>query len=170
MRKIGQIFRFLIPVIALVALVVFLVGAGRRERAERAKKVRGIALIYEAWNTGNVALLDEVHSPDLVRHGPGSPWGEEDFKSNKERLLKMLKDYPGFKLTMDFLLVDGDRTADRYTFRMPLGNGKEVVSSGVCHHRWVDGKVVEVWEYDDLVGLYQQLGFKLVPSEKQAGK
>ncbi len=158
MRKIGQTFTFLILIIALVALVVFLVGAGRR-----AKKVRGVALVYEAWNTGNADLLDEVHSPDIVRYGPGSPWVEEDFEGNKQRLRDNHRDYPGFQLTMDFLLVDGDRTSDRYTFRIPLENGKEVVGSGVCHHRWVDGKIVEVWEYGDWLGLFKQFGFKLVP-------
>ena len=160
MRKIGQVFRFLIPVIALVALVVFMTGAGRRRRA---KKVRGVALIYEAWNTGNVDLLDEVHSPDIVRYGPSSPWVEEDFQANKQRILDLHRDFPGFQLTMDWLLVEGDRTADSYTIRIPLESGKEVVMKGSCHHRWKDGKIVEVWEYDDWLGLYQQLGYKLVP-------
>ena len=159
MRKIGQTFTFLILIIALVVLVVFMIGAGRRKRA----KVRGVALIYEAWNTGNADLLDGVHSPDVVRYGPGSPWVEEDFEANKQRIRDNHKDFPGFQLTMDWLLVEGDRTADKYTVRIPLESGKGLVFTGVCHHRWVDGKIVEVWEYDDMMGLYQQLGYKLVP-------
>jgi ketosteroid isomerase-like protein len=158
MRKIGQTFTFLILIIALAVLVVFMVGAGRR-----AKKVRGVALVYEAWNTGNADLLDEVHSPDIVRYGPGSPWVEEDFEGNKQRLRDNHKDWPDFQLTMDFLIVGGDRTADRYTWRVSLPDGKEVVGTGVCHHRWEGGKIVEVWEYMDWLGMYQQLGYKLVP-------
>ena len=122
--------------------------------------------MYEAWNTGNADLLDEVHSPDIVRHGRSTAWVEEDFEANKQRLLDTHRDYPGFQLTMDFLLVDGDRTADRYTWRIPLENGKEVVGSGVCHHRWKDGKIVEVWEYGEHLAVMQQFGFKLVPPEE----
>ena len=159
MRKIGQTFPFLILIIALVVLVVFMIGAGRRKRA----KVRGVALIYEAWNTGNVDILDEVHSPDIVRYGPSSPWVEEDFEANKQRILDLHRDFPGFQLTMDWLLVEGDRTADKYTIRLPQTSAKELVVTGTCHHRWVDGKIVEVWEYTDWLGLFQQLGYKLVP-------
>ncbi|NVM27151.1 MAG: hypothetical protein HWN70_14720, partial [Desulfobacterales bacterium] len=56
MRKIGQIFKFLIPVIALVALVVFMTGAGRRRRA-KVEELRALARRgFEAWNTGNMDL------------------------------------------------------------------------------------------------------------------
>lgn len=170
MRKIGQIFSFLIPVIALVALVVFMTGAGIRRRAKLKEMKAKYDLMHEAWNTGNADLLDEVHARDIVRHGPGSPWVEEDFEGVKQRLLNTHKEFPGLQITTDEIIIEGDRSADRYTMRAPLKNGKELVVQGACVHHWVDGEIVEVWEYADWLGLYQQLGYKLVPPEEQGGK
>jgi len=73
MRRIGQIFRFLIPLIALVALVVFMTGAGRRRRAAEEKKAKFDQFVREAWNTGNTDLLDKVFAPEVVLHNYPEP-------------------------------------------------------------------------------------------------
>jgi len=57
MRKIGQIFRFLIPVIALVALVVFMTGFGRRKSY---KLVYHQAFPPGYISAGDVYWMDEV--------------------------------------------------------------------------------------------------------------
>jgi len=170
MRKIGQIFRFLIPVIALVALVVFMTGAGRRRRA-KVEEMRALAQrAFEAWNTGNMDLFDEVYAPDFVRHSPGAPFGDEDLEALKQRALSLQKDWPGFQLPMDEHIIghELDRAVVRWTWRWTNPDtGKEVIMTGcTVSHLGADGKIVEEWEYNDWLGLWQQLGFKLVPPEE----
>jgi len=167
MRKIGQIFKFLIPVIALVALVVFMTGAGRRRRA-KVEEMRALAeREFEGWDTGNMDLFDEVYAPDYVRHSPGAPFGDEDLEALKQRALSLLKDFPGCHITMDEQIIghEFDRAVRRWTWRWTnKDTGKEVIMRGcTVAYLGADGKVVEEWDYADFLGLFQQLGFKLVP-------
>ena len=167
MRKIGQIFRFLIPVIALAALVVFLVGAGRQKKAKAVYEAK-VEQVLEAWNTGNVDLLDEIYAPGFVRHSPGAAFGDEDLEAIKKRALSLQKDFPGFQLTADETIVEGmDRGMTRWTWRWTnKDTGKEVIMMGCTISHGVDGKTVTEWEFGDWLGLFLQLGFKLVPPEE----
>jgi len=169
MRKIGQTLRFLIPVIALVALVVFMTGAGRRKRAKEAF-LAAVAPVYEAWNTGNADLLDEVYAPDCLFHWPPYP-DTEGLEAHKQFLAAVRSAFPDFQLTMDQAMLDGDLGLTRWTWRgthtgeffgLPP-TGKRVVVSGCTIGQWVEGKVVEEWKYSDELGAHQQLGFKVIP-------
>jgi len=170
MRKIGQTLRFLIPVIAVVALVVFLVRAGGRRRAAEEMKAKGEQFCRGAWITGDTDLLDELYAPDCVWHNPPNP-DIEGLEGYKGLLLGMRKGFPDLQVTIHERIVEGDRQVIRSAWRgthtgdlfgMPP-TGKELMGTGCEVEHWVDGKVVEVWKYDDNLGFFQQLGFKLVP-------
>jgi len=170
MRKIGQIFKFLIPVIALVALVVFMTGAGRRRRAKVEEMTALAEREFEGWDTGNVDLFDEVYAPDFVKHSPGAPYGDQDVEALKQHVLSMHKAQPGCHLTMDEQIIghEFDRAARRWTWRWTNPDtGKEVIMTGcTVAYLGANGKVVEERDYGDWLGLFQQLGFKLVPPEE----
>ena len=171
MRKIGQIFRFLVPVIALAALVVFLAGAGRRKRA---KEIRAkIRIIEKGWNTQNLDLFDEVYAPHFVSHSAPFP-DTEGLEAFKQKATEVFKAFPDFQLTFHEIIVEGDTHATPWTWQgthtgrsvlFPPPTGKKVTGTGLCYGHWEDGKVVEAREYEDHLGVMQQLGFKLVPAK-----
>lgn len=170
MRKIGQTLTFLILIIAVAALVVFMIGAGRRRRAAEEMKAKGEQFCRVAWNTGDADLLDEMYAPDVVIHNPPNP-DIEGLEGYKGLLLGVRRGFPDFQSTVQERIIEGDTQVIRTTWRgthtgdlfgMPP-TGKEVMGTGCEVEHWVDGKVVEVWKYDDNLGFFQQLGFKLVP-------
>jgi len=164
MRKIGQIFKFLIPVIALVALVVFMTGLGRRKRAEKDIRAKTIRVVEELWNKGNLDLVDEIYAPEFVRHMPlpvGDAEGREAFR---QYLAQTYGDYPErLQVTIEDIIVEGDRRAIAYTFEGTHKSGVQLTFKGCSVARYVDGKMVEEWEYWDMLEVLQQFGFKLVP-------
>jgi predicted ester cyclase len=174
MRKIGQIFKFLIPVIALVALVVFMTGAGRRERAREEQIRANVRRVMEAWNTGNFDVFDEVYGPDFVWHE--SPYPDiAGLEAYKQFAAAVIAAYPDWHMTPHEIVVEGNTHAAPWTARAthtgksPIypfpPTGKQVTFTVCCYGHWEDGKMVEQWEYADTLGVMQQLGFKLVPAE-----
>ena len=165
MRKIGQIFRFLIPIIALVALVLFMTGAGRR-RMRKAAFVAAYDRMDEAWNTDNVDALDEFMAPDCLTHNPPFP-DIEGLEGYKKHVRDTRTDYPDSQLTQHVYIFDDDMGATMWTWRgTHKDTGKQWIEIGSCITKWVDGKCVEHWMLGDKLGAFQGMGFKLVPAEE----
>jgi len=167
MRRIGKIFRFLLPVIALAVLVVFMTGAGRRERAKEEQIRANVRRIIEAWNTHNFDVFSEVYAPDFVFHE--SPYPDiKGLEAYKQFAAAVLAAYPDWHMTLHEVIVEGNTHAARLTARgthtgkSPLypfpPTGKQVTFTVGCYGHWVDGKMVEQWEYVDSLGPLQQLG------------
>ena len=129
----------------------------------------------EVWNTGNLALIDELYAADYVRHNappdrPGGPAGEKQHRA----LFRAA--FPDLHITADDMVAEGDRVAVRYTWRgthqgAELGiapTGKQVTMSGIAIHRIVAGKIAELWVVGDELGLMQQLG--VIPPATQPEK
>ncbi len=130
--------------------------------------------IEEGWNQGKVAVFDELGAPNYIYHDPDLPGVRtlEDFK----RLVTALRSpFPDGHMTIEDMIAEGDQVVSRYTFRgtntadfvtpLPLpATGKQVTTTGIA--RLAGGKVVEVLDMGDTLGLLQQLG--LVPAPGQA--
>jgi len=176
MRKIGQIFRFLIPVIALAALMVFLVGAGRRERA-RLEKNKALVARWdeELWNKGNMAVADEIVASNHIRHEDTLPEGIiRGREALKQLIMACRTAWPDLHVTEIDVFAEGDKVATHWVLRgtftgvvegWPPPTGKEMLFQGAIIFRIADGKVAESWCYlQDLV-LMSQMGMKLVPAQ-----
>lgn len=164
MRNIRQISSFLIPVIAFTALVVFMAGcAGQETAKEKELKATVRREFEEVWNQGKVDVIDEIYADDIVLHiVPGSYdfHGPEGFK---QLITYIHERYSDLKYTIDEIIVKGETTATRFTFRgTDIRYGKQVTYSGCNVTHRVDGKVVEEWVYWDALGAQQQLGFQLI--------
>ena len=46
--------------------------------------------------------------------------------------------------------------------------GKSVTVSGVSIIHMVNGKAIEIWDFYNVLDMYQQLGFALIPPQKQS--
>ncbi|HLQ29843.1 MAG TPA: ester cyclase [Ktedonobacteraceae bacterium] len=128
-------------------------------------KARIRKYIDEAWNKGNVDIIDEMMAPDYARYpnGPGKPLNREE---QKQRIVAYRKAFPDFHLTIEDLVAEGDKVVFRMTGRgthrgtfmgTPPG-GKQMTISIIDIARFADGKIVEHWGNRDDLGMLQQIG------------
>jgi steroid delta-isomerase-like uncharacterized protein len=130
------------------------------------------ALAHRFWegvfNQKNLGVIDEVCTADCVLHDPTGPiQGRE---AVKQFIGMYLGAFPDFQITIEDMIAEGDKVAVRHTTTAThLGElmgipptGKRVTVSGIHITRVVDGKVVEDWANDDVLGMLQQLG--VIPS------
>ena len=113
-------------------------------------KIRRV--MEDAWNNGNVDVLDELYDADFVRHFP--PIGEyTGLETHKERVKLIRSAYPDHRMFIHDILIDGDRAAIRYMWvgthsgsglSLPP-TGKRVEVEGCDMYRLVDGKIVDEW-------------------------
>jgi steroid delta-isomerase-like uncharacterized protein len=131
--------------------------------------------IEEVWNQGNVALADELYTPNIRFQNPGVADIRtlEDFK---RYVTAMRSAFPDLHIKIEDQIAEGERVVSRYTFRgtntgdfvtpMPLpATGKQVIMTGIGITRFAGGKVAEVLDMGDNLGLLQQRG--LIPAPGQ---
>lgn len=134
----------------------------------------------EVWNRGNTDVALEIFTDDYVRHdlrptqalpgGAGQAKVAADFRDA----------FPDLSFHVDLILGEGDLVAARWTasgthsghWGDAVASGKKVTFSGVNIFRLRDGKVVEIWNHRDDLGLMQQTGAPIyagaTPEQKQS--
>jgi predicted ester cyclase len=114
----------------------------------------------------NLVVLDKLCVPDLVIHGSSGRiiQGLETYKQIQAASLQRFSD---LQVTIEDQFAEGDRSVLRYAERgMYTGpikgipqTGKPFQTTGISiFHHAADGKIVEVWDSPDTLGLMQQLG------------
>ena len=129
-----------------------------------------VGRFYEqVWDRGNTDVAYEVFADDYVRHDfraaealPG-PAGQkkiaEDFRAA----------FPDLRVSVDMIVGEDDYVVGRWTATgTHLGqwgvlepSGRQVAFSAVNIFRFVDGKVVEIWNHRDDLGLIEQVGARI---------
>jgi steroid delta-isomerase-like uncharacterized protein len=128
--------------------------------------------VEEFWNEGDTTAVDELMAIDAAIHMPtGEVVDPEGFK----RFVAMWRDaFPDWHSTVEELIAEGDRVAERWTGRgthqgelqgIPP-TGKRVEVPGSVFYRIVDGKIVEFRGQLDIMSLMQQIG--AVPGPEQS--
>ena len=122
----------------------------------------------EAFNQGNLDVVDEVLSPDHNAHNDfgGAPNGPQGLKC----LIAMFRNaFPDLHCTLEDEIRQGDKLAAHWTMRgthngLFMGNsptGKSIEVQGIIFARTENGRIVEDWTLVDEMGILEQLG--LVP-------
>ena len=118
------------------------------------------------WNKKDASVIDQMVQPHVVIHGlgdmPGHTGGVDDFRAFHARFIDAL---PDLKIRVDDVLVDGEKTAIRFTLTAThLGEGlgvpasnKPVRVTGMTIARWEDGRIIEGWIEFDKAGLAAQV-------------
>ena len=135
-------------------------------KAEEEKKALSVRA-FEIWSEGNYALLDELYSPDIVRHEVNIHEDIVGTKEYKDNVSLVRTTYPDFNVTADELFVKDDLVVLRWTvtgthtgYRGDLpATGKRVQFSGININRVIDGKIVEEWVYFNMADVLKQLGY-----------
>ena len=120
----------------------------------------------EVLNQSNLDLFDEIFAPDFVQYGadPDQVSGVEDLR---QFFIMLRSGFPDFQVTIeDLFAAEGDKVVLRFTFRgthqgafMGVApTGKQVTMTGIDIFHIADGKIVELWNEEDVLGMMQQLG------------
>jgi steroid delta-isomerase-like uncharacterized protein len=135
-----------------------------------------VAGLLEVYNEGNFAITEDVFSPDFVLHHCGFPEDLVGIDAFEGFVTENRTAFPDFKLTMDEFFVRDDKMASRWTVTgtqtgplrdlPPTGNKIELSGLGIS--RVANGKFAEEWLYFNMLDLYQQLGFTLVPPQAES--
>ena len=121
-----------------------------------------------AFNRGNLAILEELLTPDSITHlqTSGFPNNHTGFK---QLIASLRLAFPDLHCTVEDEIEEKDKLAALWTMRGThkgsfLGNpptGRSIVVQGIIFARTADGRIVEDWILVDQLGVLQQLG--LVP-------
>jgi predicted ester cyclase len=122
---------------------------------------------YEkVWGSGNYDVADEVFAPDYVRHDfrPGDPTPGPEGQKQIARDFRAA--FPDLVFEVELVFGEGDLVVGRWTASGthtgpwagvgPTGRTMRFSAANIC--RFADGKVVEIWNHRDDLGLMQQLG------------
>lgn len=126
----------------------------------------------ELMNEGNLTVVDAIFPARFALNG------QEMFPATFKPVVAMWRTAsPDMSYTLEHIIAEGDMVTEHWTARGThrgklfgiAPTGKYFESRGINIHHIVDGKIVEIWEVADGLGMLQQLG--VVPSwEKLAGQ
>lgn len=128
-------------------------------------KARARRIVEEILNQGDLAIANELISPDCVHHCPGcqSPPGLVGLTG---WLAVMQRIFPDFHAIVEDEIAEGDRVVQRITcygihqgeFSGVRPTGKQVSFSSIEISRaGADGKFAERWSSADLLGVLHRL-------------
>src|SRR5918997_241794 len=141
-------------------------GSGRRTHMSEENKALVRRFYEEVWNKGNLDAAYDVFADDYVRHDlrPGdAPAGPE----GQKLVAGMFRAaFPDVHLSVEFMVAEANMVVARWTMsgthRGAWGatppTGKRMSFAGVNIFRISEGKVVEIWNHRDDLGLMEQLG------------
>jgi steroid delta-isomerase-like uncharacterized protein len=119
----------------------------------------------EAFNRGDVSVVDELVADDFVEHDPmpGTPPNREGLKATIRGLHAA---FPDFHSEVEDQIVAGDKVVERWSctgtqegefMGIPPTN-RHVEIHGMDISRLADGRLVEHWTQIDMMSMLQQLG------------
>jgi steroid delta-isomerase-like uncharacterized protein len=120
----------------------------------------------EVWNRGNVDVAGEVFADDYVRHDLRPTTARAGGEGQARIAADFRRAFPDLELVVDLIVADADSVAVRWTMSGthtgPWGGvaptGRVVVYSGANFFRIRNGRVAELWNHRDDLGLREQLG------------
>ena len=129
--------------------------------------------IEEAFNAGNLDVIDEISSDDFVGHDPMA--GDGGTEASKQQVAAYREAFPDIEITIDEIFDAGDKVVMRWTAQgtfenelMGLKPTHEVGSPvrGITIDRYEGGKIAESWSLWDTLTLMRDIG--AIPSEAAA--
>jgi predicted ester cyclase len=167
-------------VTALIALLAA-VGSMRSGTAAEATQANAALLdrYFAAVNAHDVGALADVIGARYVQHDRGQGQGLAGMQAAFQRYFEM---FPDFHWTLEDSVVTNDTVVARFRITathdhtIQLGpdapalppTGKKLAWEGISIWRVADGKFVEHWGVDDLLGLVQQVRAQPAPEPKRS--
>ncbi len=174
----------LLLILPLALILCFMVGCQGKEAMAKLEEMKAqaeveeqnktlVKRIFEGLNEKNANIYKELYAPDYVWYFPSNnpkPLSREE----EHGFVKIFWDaFPDINWSIEELIAKDDRIIARFIARgthtgefqgIPATENK-IESSGSWIARIENGKLVEVREDADLLGMMQQLGMELKPKE-----
>ncbi len=138
-------------------------------------KQKARRFLEEAFNEGNLGVVDEIVASDYVLHDPAIPEEIRGPEGVKGFVQMYRSAYPDTDITVEDQVAEGDDVVTRWTARgthqgelmgiPPSGNRVEV--TGITVDRFSGGQFVKSWTSYDALGMMQQIGAIPEPGQDQ---
>ena len=120
----------------------------------------------EVWAKGDPNVSEEVFHDDYIRHDLRAGSAEPGPAGQTKIALDFRRGFPDVDWHVDMILGDGDFVVGRWTatgtqtgrWGPVEATGRPIAFSGVNIFRFENGKVAEIWNHRDDLGLMTQLG------------
>jgi steroid delta-isomerase-like uncharacterized protein len=160
-----------LAVAATITLSLTMTGCTSREKPQEANSSeQNKALVMRVWeevvNQGNLDKADELFAKNYVYHNTSG----QDFTGIEEgvkvTVTSMKTAFPDLHCTVDDIIAEGDRVAQRWSatgthsaeYMGVPATQNQVHMTGIVISRIENGKVAEDWSCGDDLGILQQLG------------
>ncbi len=124
------------------------------------------AKFEDLWNGRKEGLLEELFAPDFVGHDPATAEPIRGIEGYRAWMKDMIRGLPDLRFELHEMIAEGDRVVIRWTLRgTHLGKWNEIPATyktveitGMTLYRTADGKLAEMYNEWDSLGLLRQLG------------
>lgn len=131
----------------------------------------------KVWNHGNVDLARDLFAEDYVRHDLRPTRAEPGGGGQAKIAADFRRAFPDLAFHVDLMVAEGELVAARWTAEGTHSGswggveptGKQARFSGVNFFRIREGKVVEIWNHRDDLGLMQQVGVAIYAGAEPTG-
>ena len=133
-------------------------------------------LIDEAWNKGNLKVIDEVCAPDIVNNDPMNP--VRGLEAQRGLVKKYRTAFPDCRLDVDEIFSASDKVVVRWRYSGThqgqlegiAPTGRRVNGTGLTIYHFMGDRIQQVFANWDALGMLQQLGVVTLPGKAaQAG-
>ena len=123
-------------------------------------------VLDEAFNAGNIDVIDELVTTDFVNHDAALPEAMIGPDAAKATISGYRSAFPDLRITIEQQIADDQGVATRWSAKgtqegelmgMPA-TGKQATVTGITIDRIVEGRIAESWTNWDTLGMLQQLG------------
>ena len=122
---------------------------------------------YEAWNTRNLSIPDEIFAPTFRIRDDGSPITAVDGPEGvKQRIVDYCAAFPDLAIEVERMIAEGGTVVTTWTLRGThrgeflgvVASGNEIEVTGTTLHLIEDGVIVEARVNWDTLSLMRQIG------------
>jgi steroid delta-isomerase-like uncharacterized protein len=131
--------------------------------------------VEDAFNRGNLAIVDDIYAPDYVGHTAGLPEQTLGPEGVKEFVGLYRSAFPDLHTTIEDIVTEGDKVAYRWTAVgthqgellgvAPSNNRVEL--TGITIERIEAGKIVQTYNNFDQLGMMRQIGAIQAPEQSE---
>ena len=156
--------------IGLILITVFWAACSADQTNSLIEKNKELVLTMnrEVWNEGNLAVIEDLFSPDFVQHFLPDGSDLEGINALREELRNHREAFPDWSEHIKHIVAEGDLVVIQFessgtNLGSWLGNpptGKKVHINEFSILRIENGKIIEQWLMPDLFNLRNQLGLQ----------
>jgi len=123
-------------------------------------------LLEEAFNAGNIAVVDELVTADVINHDAARPEPTVGMDAAKASIQGYRTAFPDLRIMIEDQIADDDSVVTRWTAKGThegelmgmAATGKQATVTGITIDRIMDNRIAESWTNWDTLGMLQQLG------------